>query len=94
MAFIGGSPALIPAYPWLYAMLTILTAFIVFCTFALSYIKIYVSTKGLLIEAPFLNYFKCYEANNIYGFTVTKEKKQRWFLLNPIPLFVPRKKIK
>lgn len=85
LVFIGEAPALIPSYPWVYAFLIMLTVFIVFCTIGLGYVKMYISTKGLLIEAPFLNFLKNYEASQIYGFTVTKEKKQRWLLLRPIP---------
>jgi len=85
LILIGEAPALVPSYSWFYAFLIVLTVFIVFCTIGLAYVKIYISAKGLLIEAPFLNFLKCYETGQIYGFTVTKEKKQRWFLLRPIP---------
>lgn len=88
---IGEAPTLIPAYSWLYALLIVLTVFIVFCTIGLAYVKMCISAKGLLIEAPFLNFLKHYETHQIYGFTVTKEKKQRWFLLHPIPSLSAKK---
>ncbi len=85
LAFISQMPSLIPSYPWLYLVLIFVTVLGVFSSIALAYIKVYLSTEGLLIEAPFLNLFKHYSVDQIYGYTVTQEKKQRWFLLRPLP---------
>ena len=79
------APVLIPSYPWLSALLLAVTVIAVFSSISLAYVKLYVLTKGILIEAPFLNLSRYYETNHIYGFAVTREKKQRWFLLRPIP---------
>jgi len=89
-AFISYAPYYIPSYPWLYVLLIVLTVIAVFSSIALAYVKLYVSAKGVFIEAPFLNFSKQYEATDIYGYTVKKVKKQRWFLLRPIPS--PRKR--
>ncbi len=91
LALISQAPVLIPSYPWLYLVLVFITVFGVFSSIALAYVKIYLSTGGLLIEAPFLNCFRLYEINKIYGYTVTKEKKQRWFFLRPLPSFRAKK---
>ncbi|MGA2768406.1 MAG: hypothetical protein ABSF24_08850 [Candidatus Bathyarchaeia archaeon] len=91
LAFISQAPVLIPSYPWLYLVLVFITVFGVFSSIALAYVKIYLSTGGLLIEAPFLNFFRLYEINKIYGYTVTKEEKQRWFFLRPLPSFRAKK---
>jgi hypothetical protein len=85
VAVISQVPLYISSYPWLYLVLIFITVFGVFSSIALAYIKVYLSTEGLLVEAPFLNFFRQYEASRIYGYSVTKEKKQRWFLLNPLP---------
>jgi len=85
LAFISQMPSLIPSYPWLYLVLILVTVLGVFSSIALAYIKVYLSTGGLLIEAPFLNLFRHYSVDQIYGYTVTKEKKQRWFLIRPLP---------
>lgn len=91
LALISQAPTLIPSYPWLYIVLILVTVLGVFSSIALAYIKVYLSTEGLLIEAPFFNFFKRYSVNQIYGYTVTKEKKQRWFFLRPLPSFRARK---
>jgi hypothetical protein len=85
LAFISQMPSLIPSNPWLYLVLIFVTVLGVFSSFALAYIKVYLSTRGLVIEAPFINLFRHYSVDQIYGYTITKEKKQRWFLLRPIP---------
>jgi len=84
-AFIARAPYFIPSYPWLYFTLIVLTVVAVFSCLSLAYIKLYVSIEGVLIEAPFMNFSRSYQSNQIYGFNVTEEKKQRWFLLRPIP---------
>lgn len=91
LAFISQVPMLIPSYPWLYLVLIFITVFGVFSSIALAYVKIYLSAGGLLIEAPFLNFFRRYEISHIYGYTITKEKKQRWFFLKPLPSFRAKK---
>jgi len=91
LALISQAPVLIPSYPWLYLALAFITVFGVFSSIALAYVKIYLSTEGLLIEAPFLNFFRLYEISQIYGYTVTKKKKQRWFFLRPLPSFRAKK---
>jgi hypothetical protein len=91
LALISESPVLIPSYPWLHLVLIFITVFGVFSSIALAYVKIYLSPKGLLIEAPFLNFSKLYEISQIGGYTVTKEKKQRWFFLIPLPSFRAKK---
>jgi hypothetical protein len=87
LAFITQLPTLIPSYPWLYPVLIFITVLGVFSSVALAYVKIYLATGGLLIEAPFLNSFRRYQISQIYGYTITKEKRQRWFFLMPIPSF-------
>ncbi|MGD0495986.1 MAG: hypothetical protein ABSB28_08075 [Candidatus Bathyarchaeia archaeon] len=91
LALISQAPVLIPSYPWLYLVLLFITVFGVFSSIALAYVKIYLSTGGLLIEAPFLNFSRLYKINKIYGYTVTKEEKQRWFFLKPLPSFRAKK---
>jgi hypothetical protein len=91
LAFISQAPELIPKYTWIYPVLIFITVFGVFSSIALAYVKIYLTTGGLLIEAPFLNFFRRYEISQIYGYTVTKEKKQRWFFLRPLPSFRAKK---
>lgn len=84
-AFIARAPYFIPSYPWLYFTLIVLTVIAVFSCLSLAYVKLYILDKGILIEAPFLNFSRYYQVNQIYGFNVTQEKKQRWFLLRPLP---------
>ena len=91
LAAIGDAPALIPSYPWLYALLIIITVTAIFFSFALAYVKIYLSPKDLYIEAPFLNFHRHYEPNQIYGYTITKEKKQRLLGFYKIPSIHPKK---
>ncbi len=91
LALISQAPSLIPSYPWLYLVLIFVTMLGVFSSIALAYIKVYLSTEGLLIEAPFFNIFRRYRVNQIYGYTVTKQKKQRWFFLRPLPSFRAKK---
>jgi len=85
------APALIPSYPWLYLVLIFVTVLGVFSSIALAYIKVYLSIGGLLIEAPFFNFFRQYNVSQIYGYAVTKQKKQRWFFLRPLPSFRAKK---
>jgi len=91
LAFISQMPTFISSYPWLYLVPIFITVFGVFSSIALAYVKIYLSAEGLLIEAPFLNFFRRYKISQIYGYTVTKEKKQRWFFLRPLPSFRAKK---
>jgi hypothetical protein len=91
LALISQAPTLIPSYPWLYLVLAFITVFGVFSSIALAYVNLYLSNEGLLIEAPFLNLFRRYEINQIHGYTVTKEEKQRWFFLKPLPSFRAKK---
>jgi len=91
LALISQAPAFIPSYPWLYLVLILVTVLGVFSSIALAYIKVYLSTEGLLIEAPFFNFFRRYSVSQIYGYTATKQKKQRWFLLRPLPSFRAKK---
>lgn len=85
LAFISQAPTFIPSYPWLYLVLIFVTVVGVFSSIALAYVKIYLSPEGLLIEVPFLNSFRRYEISQIYGYTIMKVKKQRWFFLKPLP---------
>ncbi len=91
LSFISEAPVFVPSYPWLYVVLISITVFGVFSSIALAYIKIYLSTEGLLIEAPFLNFFRHYAVNQIYGYTVAQQKKQQWFFLRPLPSFRGKK---
>jgi len=91
LALISQAPSLIPSYPWLYLILIFVIVLGVFSSIALAYIKVYLSTGGLLIEAPFFNLFRRYSVDQIYGYTVTKQKKQRWFFLRPLPSFRAKK---
>ncbi len=84
-------PRLVPSYAWLYPVLIAVTVLGVLSSIALAYIKVYLSTSGLIIEAPFFNLLRRYNVNQIYGYTVTKQKKQRWFLLRPLPSFRAKK---
>jgi hypothetical protein len=88
---IAEAPTYIPSYPWLYTLLIIITVTAVYSSFALAYIKIYLSTKSLYIEAPFLNLHKHYNTNQIYGYAITQEKKQRLLGLWKIPSIRPKK---
>lgn len=90
-AFISHAPRFLPSYPWLYVLLIVLTVIALFSSIGFTYVKLYVSSKGISIEAPFVNFSKQYEAADIYGYVVKKVKKQRWFLLRPIPLIHKRK---
>lgn len=88
---IADAPALIPSFPWLYALLIIITVIAVFSSFALAYVKIYLSTKGIYLEAPFLNLHKHYDPSQIHGYAITQENKQRLLGLQPIPSIRPKK---
>jgi len=81
---IAQAPGLIPSFPWLYFTLIVMTVVAVVSCISLAYIKLYVSTEGLFVEAPFLSFSRHYSIDLIYGFETTKEEKQRWFLLHPI----------
>jgi len=85
LIFIADAPSFMPRYPWLYALLIVLTVVAVFASVSLAYIKFYVFPKGLFLEAPFLNFSKYCETSKIEGYAVTQEKRQRWFLLQPLP---------
>ena len=91
LIFIADAPSFMPRYPWLYTLLIVLTVVAVFSSLSLAYIKLYVFPKGVFLEAPFLNFNRCYETNQIDGYGVTQEKKQRWFLLHPLPSIRPKK---
>lgn len=90
-AFISYAPFYIPSHPWLYVLLIASTVIAVFSCIALAYVKLLVSPEGIFVEAPFLNFFKKYGLANIYGYTVKKVRKQKWFLLRPIPSIRKRK---
>ena len=90
LAIVSQVPYYIPSFPGLYALLIVVTIAAVF-SFALAYVKIYVSNEGFYIEAPFLNFHKRYETREISGYTITKENKQRLFVFWKIPSRRPRK---
>lgn len=90
-AFIGYAPRFIPSYPWIYSALIVITVVALFSCIALSYVKFYVLKEGILLEVPLLNISTFIHKNEIYGFNVTKEKRQRWFLLWRIPTISRRK---
>ncbi len=77
LAVISEAPYYIPSFPWLYALLTAITVAAVFFSFALAYVKIYLSSKDFYIEAPFLNFHKHYQAREILGYSITQEDKRR-----------------
>lgn len=85
LAAISQLPPLFPSLPWLYYVMAFVTVLAVFSSIALAYIKVYLTAEGLLIEAPFFNFLKRYKASQILGYTVTEEKKQRWFFFRPLP---------
>jgi len=91
LAIVSQAPYYIPSFPGLYALLIVVTIAAVFFSFALAYVKIYVSNKHFYVEAPFLNFHKRYETDEISGYTITKENKQRIFVFWKIPSRHPRK---
>jgi hypothetical protein len=91
LVIISQAPYYIPSFPWLYALLIIVTVAAVFFSFALAYVKIYLSSKSFYIEAPFLSFHKRYEVHQISGYTITQENKQRLFGFWEIPSRHPEK---
>jgi len=67
----------IPSFPWLYDVLIAVTVAGVFFSFALAYVKLYLTTKDLYVEVPFLNFHKHYGADQIVGYGVSRENKER-----------------
>lgn len=90
LAAISEAPLWIPSYPWLYASLIALTVAVVFFSFALAYVKIYLYSNGLYVEAPFLNFHKQIKSNQIYGYTITQKEKQRLLGFWKIPSTNPK----
>lgn len=91
LIIISQAPLYIPSFPWLYALLIAVTVAAVFSSFALAYVKIYLTNKGFCIEAPFLNFYKHYETHQILGYTITQENKQRLLGFWKIPAWRPKK---
>ncbi len=91
LIIISQAPFYIPSFPWLYALLTAVTVGAVFFSFALAYVKIYLSNKGFYIEAPFLNFHKHYKIHQILGYNITQKNKQRLLGFWTIPSKHPEK---
>ena len=91
LAIVSQAPYYIPSFPWLYALLIVVTVAAVFFSFALAYVKIYLSTKDFYIEAPFLNFHKHYGTSQIFGYSIKQENKQRLFGFWKIPSRHPKK---
>jgi hypothetical protein len=91
LGFISQAPYYIPSFPWLYALLIAVTVAVVFFSFALAYVKIYLSNEGLYIEAPFLDFHKHYKKHQILGYSITQENKQRLLGFWKIPSRHPKK---
>jgi hypothetical protein len=90
LAAISEAPLWIPSYPWLYASLIAVTVAVVFFSFALAYVKIYLYSNGLYVEAPFLNFHKQIKTSQIYGYTITQKEKQRLLGFWKIPSIHPK----
>jgi hypothetical protein len=88
---ISQAPYYIPSFPWLYALLTAVTVAVVFFSFALAYVKIYLSSKDFYIEAPFLDFHRHYETRQIFGYSITQENKRRLLGFWTIPSRHPKK---
>jgi hypothetical protein len=91
LAFIANATNWIPSHPWLYSTLIVITVAAVFSCLSLAYNKLYVMKEGILLEAPFLCFTRYFKANQIFGYEITKQKKQRWFLLWRIPTIRKKK---
>lgn len=91
LAIISQAPLYIPSFPWLYALLIAITVAAVFFSFALAYVKIYLSDKYFYIEAPFLNFHKHYQTHQIIGYSITRENKRRLLGFWTIPSRHPKK---
>jgi hypothetical protein len=91
LAIISQAPYYIPSFPWLYALLVVVTVAVVFFSFALAYVKIYLSSEGFYIEAPFLNFHKHYKTQQIQGYGIKQENKQRLLGFRTIPSWRPEK---
>jgi hypothetical protein len=85
LVIISQAPAYIPSFPWLYALLIGVTVAAVFFSFALAYVKIYLSDKGFYIEAPFLNFHKHYETHQISEYSITQKDQITLSILDPLP---------
>jgi hypothetical protein len=90
LVIISQAPSYIPSFPWLYALLIGVTVAAVFFSFALAYVKIYLSDKGFYIEAPFLNFHKHYKEDQIVGYSITRENKQRLLGFRNMPSRRPK----
>lgn len=91
LTIISQAPHYIPSFPWLYGLLIAVTVAAVFFSFALAYVKIYLSDKCFFIEAPFLNFHKHYQRHQIIGYSITQESKQRLLGFWTIPSRHPKK---
>jgi len=63
----------------------------VFFSFALAYVEIYLTNKGLYVEVPFLNFYRHYDPQQVYGYNVKQVDKQRLFGFREIPSRHPKK---
>jgi hypothetical protein len=91
LGMVSQAPFYIPSFPWLYALLITITVAAVFFSFALAYVKIYLSDQDFYIEAPFLNFHKHYKATQILGYSITQVDKQRLLGFWRIPSLRPKK---
>lgn len=91
LAMISQAPLYIPSFPWLYALLIGVTVAAVFFSFALAYVKICLSSKGVYVEVPFLNFHKQYKTDQIAGYNITQEDKQRLLGFWAMPSRHPKK---
>jgi hypothetical protein len=91
LIFVSQAPYFIPSFPWLYALLIVVTVAALFFSFALAYVKIYLTNKGFYVEAPFLHFHKHYETHQILGYCIKQVNKQRLLGLWRIPSIRPKK---
>jgi hypothetical protein len=91
LGIISQAPFYIPSSPWLYALLIAVTVAVVFFSFALAYVRIYLSNKGFYIEAPLLNFHKHYKTHQILGYSITQVNKRRLLGFWTIPSRHPKK---
>jgi hypothetical protein len=91
LAMISQIPYYVPSFPGLYPLLMTITVAAVFFSFALAYVKICLSSKGIYIEAPFLNFHKNYGLHQILGYRITQENKQRLLGYWRLPSRHPKK---
>jgi hypothetical protein len=91
LVVVSEAPFFIPSFPWLYALLMAVTVAAVFFSFALAYVKIYLSSKDVYIQAPFLHLHKHYKSHQILGYTIIQVDKQRLLGFWKIPSIHPKK---